>query len=195
LLSAPDPASVLALMRDLGVLAHFLGEAGAIARLAALVAIERTLALPADAIRRLAALLAGGAEAAHAVAARLKLSNARRDRLVALADAEPSLSPALDGRARRRLLYRLGAECYRDRALIAWAGAPAPDDAGWRDLVAVANGPVPVFPVQGRDALALGIPPGPKVGAALKAVEDWWLAGDFTAGREACLQRLKAAAS
>ena len=43
----------------------------------------------------------------------------------------------------------------------------------------------------GADALALGLKPGPKVGALLEALERWWIAGDFAADRTACLAELK----
>jgi poly(A) polymerase len=60
LLRAADPASVFLLMRDQGILPHFLPEAKNIDRLAALVTIEGIVSAPlverTDAIRRLAAL-------------------------------------------------------------------------------------------------------------------------------------------
>ena len=48
----------------------------------------------------------------------------------------------------------------------------------------------PEFPISGHDVTALGIPPGPRVGALLDAVERWWEAGDFAADREATLAHL-----
>jgi poly(A) polymerase len=35
--------------------------------------------------------------------------------------------------------------------------------------------------------LALGVERGPALGALLKRVEAWWIAGDFRANRAACL--------
>jgi poly(A) polymerase len=49
----------------------------------------------------------------------------------------------------------------------------------------------PRFPLRGGDLVALGVPPGPRVGAVLAAVEDWWIAGDFTADRDACLAKAR----
>ena len=49
----------------------------------------------------------------------------------------------------------------------------------------------PELPVGGADALKLGLKPGPKVGALLEAVERWWIEGDFTADRAACLAELE----
>ena len=50
--------------------------------------------------------------------------------------------------------------------------------------------PRPVFPLEGRDVLALGVPPGPCVGALLRATRAWWLAGGCTSGVEACRAEL-----
>ncbi len=200
LLLAADPAPVVGLMRDVGVLPHFLPEATNVARLAALVTLEGVaparLVAGADAIRRLAALLGGGT--AKVVAQRLRLSTAERDRLVALC-AGPWPTIDLDRAERRRLLYRLGRERFRNAALIAWAdalstgaGTDRRETADWIDLLATVEDVLPAFPLRGRDALALGLPPGPEIGRLIDEVERWWIDGDFRADRAACLARLAA---
>ena len=199
LLLAPDPAAVVTLMRDIGVLQHVLPQAANIPRLAALVTVEGVaparLVPGADAIRRLAALLDGGADA---VARRLRLSGAERERLSALADG-PWPTADLDRAGRRRLLYGLGRERFRDAALIAWAGALSTgagtdrrEAEDWIDLLATVEEVLPAFPLRGRDALALGLQPGPEVGRLIDAVERWWIDGDFRADRAACLAQLAA---
>ncbi len=217
LLAAPDPAPVLALMRDRDVLKHLLPEATAIDRLAGLVRVENASIKPAqkaaqtseaappkaaepktaeaiaakpDSLRRLAALLVGGEGAARRVGERLKLSGADRERLVQLGDAS-DLVPSLDERERRLRLYRFGPTLFRDRALLGWAIAPKSDGDSWHGLVAMAEAPIPEFPLKGRDALELGLAAGPEVGRLLAAVERWWTEGDFRADRKACLARLK----
>jgi hypothetical protein len=50
--------------------------------------------------------------------------------------------------------------------------------------------PRPVFPLEGRDVLALGEPPGPRVGALLRATRAWWLARGCTDSVEACRAEL-----
>jgi poly(A) polymerase len=50
--------------------------------------------------------------------------------------------------------------------------------------------PRPVFPLEGRDVVALGVPAGPAVGALLRDVRQWWLAGDCVADRAGCLAEL-----
>jgi len=202
LLSALQPADVIDLMRETGVLAQFLPEAMRIDRLRALVAIEgsapRDLVPRTDPLRRLAALLDGGEAGSLAVATRLRFSNAERDRLIGLA-GDPEPSPELDEPARRRLIYRLGQARYRDRALIAWAAAVAGGVAmdqrateAWIDVLrSGAEWVAPRFPLKGRDAVRLGVPPGPAVGRLMAMLEDWWIAGDFQADREACLAELR----
>jgi poly(A) polymerase len=202
LLSAPQPADIIDLMRETGVLAHFLPEATRIDRLRTLVAIEgsapRDLVPRADPIRRLAALLDGSEASALAVATRLRFSNVERDRLIGLT-GDPEPSPDLGGPVRRRLIYRLGPARYRDRALIAWAAAVAGGTAmdrrateAWIDVLrSGVEWAAPRFPLKGRDAVKLGVPPGPAVGRLMATLEDWWIAGDFQADREACLAKLK----
>ena len=68
--------------------------------------------------------------------------------------------------------------------------AEVPGD--WRGALAVAREwTPPELPVSGGDALKLGLKPGPKVGALIEAVEQWWIEGDFTADRAACLAELQ----
>jgi poly(A) polymerase len=180
LLLAPDPLPALAMMREDGVLAVILPEAGALERLKELVQLE-----PApDALRRLAALIGGGADL---VAARLKLSKAERERLALLAAPSP-VDLAADERAQRRALHRLGAPLYGDLVLLRAAESGNAARAG--ALLALAATELPAFPLRGRDVTRQKVPAGPEVGRLLAAVEAWWEAGDFRADRKACLAEL-----
>jgi poly(A) polymerase/tRNA nucleotidyltransferase (CCA-adding enzyme) len=55
--------------------------------------------------------------------------------------------------------------------------------------------PPPVFPLQGRDGVALGLPPGPALGAALRAVRRWWLDRGCIDDAEACRTELRRVAA
>jgi poly(A) polymerase len=204
ILLAPDPASAMTLMRGEGVLERVLPEAGDVGRLRVLAWLETTAleadVLEPDAPRRLAALARADHAGALAIADRLRLSNAERDRLAALVAPPLMLTPELDGRVRRQAFHRLGPANARDLALLAWAReiaqSPRPpkgrNDA-WAALVKDAAAWVPrEFPLKGRDAIALGIPAGARMGELLAYVERWWIEGDFQAGRGECLERLKA---
>jgi poly(A) polymerase len=186
LLGVENPVPALRMMEEDGVLAAILPEAARIDRLARLIPFEPQ----PDPLRRLAALISVDADGAAAIAERLRLANAERDRLAGLAPPW-DLDPAGDARAQRRALYRLGAEPFRDIALLLAADG-AIDEARRRELLALAAGwKPPAFPLAGRDVTALGIAPGPRIGRLLAEVQAWWEDGDFTADRAACLKRLE----
>lgn len=177
ILAAPDPRRAIGLMQATGVLASVLPEGADFARFARMV----EQGAPAEPLLRMAALLAGDADA---LASRLRLSEAERARLAALG-AAPALPPDADEAALRRAL----ADEEPDQLIArAWLADDGKDRAGLRARIAVS--PRPVFPLKGRDGLTLGIAPGPALGAALAATRRWWLDGGCVAGKEACLSHL-----
>ena len=203
ILGAPNPSAAVALMAELGILAAVIPEGADPAALARLIAAGA----PADPLLRLAALLTGKVE--H-FADRLRLSATDRQRLLDLRTT-PLARPDDDDATLRRMLADHDRAALIDRTWLAHASPttapnpdrpPAPDwtsDAGWppapgrhpdADWTALrdrlAELPRPVFPLEGRDVLALGIPPGPRVGALLRATRAWWLAGGCTAGADEC---------
>jgi poly(A) polymerase/tRNA nucleotidyltransferase (CCA-adding enzyme) len=175
ILAAPDPSGAVALMAATGVLRAVLPEGSDPAALARLVAAEA----PADPLLRLAALSTGDPET---LAARLRLSGAEREMLAALR-AGPAPSPEADDADLRRALADTPAEVLIGRAWLA--------GAGWEAVRArLAALPRPVFPLEGRDVLALGLSEGPRVGELLRTVRRWWLNGGCVADAAACRAEL-----
>lgn len=165
LLTAPDPAPALALMAELGVLDAVLPEgADAGARLPA----------PPDPILRLAAILRGDGDA---LAERLRLSKAERTRLAAF--RQPPPNPARLAEA----LAETPADILAGRALIAGETELA---ARLRTMAA------PSFPLSGRDVVALGVAPGPRVGSLLAETRAFWLARGCRDDAERCRSHLAA---
>lgn len=190
LLQQDRAAETWHLMLSAGVVAQILPQATHVNRLEALDRLE-WLVGEADPMAHLAVLLPHSPVAAVDVAVRLKLSVAQRERLAALVvptvDVHPDLTPV----SRRHALQKLGSDLFRDLLLIAAAdrGTPAP-----YLLEALAEAACWVrveFPLKGRDALALGVPPGPGVGLLLAGVEGWWAARDYRPGRDDCLEELR----
>ena len=161
LLVAPAAVPVVRLMVEQGILRAVLPEIDAegAERLAALAAREAAAGVPPDAIRRLAALLPPAA--ANDVGARLKLSNAQRKRLSAA-------TAGIGDEGVRALAYRAGTEGAIDRLLL--AGADPAEVIDWTP---------PRLPLTGGALVARGLGKGPAVAAALKAVEDRWVAEGF----------------
>jgi poly(A) polymerase len=163
-------------------------------RLDALIGLENDLMLPFDAMTRVAASLAD-AEAARALARRLKLSNEERDRLTSALGDDVKITSYMSLREMRRAIYKLGNEAFRDRVMLAWASAGNEKAQAWRALVA--HGQMwkpPRMPLTGDEVMAAGVPAGPKVGAVMREVEDWWIDADFPDDKLSIIERLKAVA-
>ena len=172
ILAVTDPLPSLKLMNTLGVLQEVLPGAALTPRLAALIQAGG----PADAILRLAAMLDGEP---GALSRRLKLSGAERDRLAALLSG-PVPQPGAPETNLRRLLADESAPILIGRSWLAH-----PDDEDLRRRLALL--PTPVFPLEGRHALAAGWQPGPALGEALRRVRARWLDGGCDATLEQCL--------
>jgi len=136
--------------------------------LAALVPPGRAAALPADPVRRLAALLPADEATAVAVAARLKLSNKAKARLGRAASREPIADPA-------QLAYWIGSESAVDRLLLAGDAAAART---------IASAIVPRLPLKGGDLIRMGLGEGPVVARTLKAIERAWVEAGFPTGED-----------
>ena len=179
LLAAPEPAPALGLMIESGVAGALLPSITGTGNLARLCSLD-----DGDPLRRLGILLSGDA---LAVAERLRLSNAERDRLAEI--IQRPLEP-LEPAAQRRAIYRLGALLFIDRAYLAWAETG--DDRFGAMIETAREWPIPALPVGGADVMALGVDSGPEVGRLLEIVENWWIDGDFQADREAAQEKLAA---
>ena len=186
LLETPDPIAVLRMMQEDGVLAVALPETRRLDRLGRLIEIEPK----ADPLLRLAALIEVDEDGAAALAARLRFSNAWRDRLRGLLRPWPVDQKGVV-QAQRRALYRLGVARYSDVALLLAAEGEM-SKSRLAELLGIARTwTPPVFPLAGHDVTELGIPPGDRVGQLLEAVRDWWEDSDFTADRTRCLVYLR----
>lgn len=171
LLVARDAVRVLRLMVARNVLLPVLPEvtADGIDRLEGLVAREATLGFDPDSLRRLIAVGPVDAAKADGVAARLKLSNARRKRIAnAIGDVTEAPRP---------LGFRIGKQAAIDRLLLSDL-----DDAEVATRIAdIRDWEVPTLPVSGGEVVARGVQAGPDVARLLGKVRDQWVAEGFPA--------------
>ncbi|MFO1186713.1 MAG: hypothetical protein U1E87_04230 [Alphaproteobacteria bacterium] len=179
-------------MAESGILALVLPEAKNFKALARLCAVEACYLYVADAVRRLGVLIEADAIGAEAVAVRLRLSNATRERLVHLRTISADIAPDVDGKALRAMLYREGVDAVVDRLVLSWAvRGPDTDVDLWEALIELVKGyKRPKLSITGNDILALGLS-GADVGRVLGAVEAWWIAGDFAPTCDALLAKAK----
>lgn len=180
LMVAEAAAGAITAMADGGLLLPIFGGVAYTGPFAAMIAAERLLGLAPEPVRRLGALAVAVTEDARRVAIRMRLSNAETKVLDSMGHRWWRLAGMDEATARRRL-YRLGADRYRDRLMLAWARAGRDSDpAPWRELAALPERwSVPKFPLKAADFNARGIADGPALGQVLKLAEDAWLAADF----------------
>jgi poly(A) polymerase len=192
LLEAPGAAPIVATMAAYGFIVPLLGVAPRIGLFERLVTLDAAAGRTPDAILRLSALAVAVGEDVAPLARRLRLSNAERDALIVI-DPRLMALAQMNAPAQRRALYAMGAARWR-RACIAGAAASDTADvrAAWDDLALLPDRwEVPRFPLGGRDALAVGLSPGPQVGTLLAALESEWVADDFAAGTDELRARLR----
>ena len=180
LMVAEGAAVAITAMADGGLLLPIFGGVAYTGPLRAMISAERMLGWKPDAIRRLGALAVAVTEDAKRVATRLRLTNAETKALDSMGHRWWRLAGMDEATARRRL-YRLGAERYCDRLLLAWARAGGDTDpAHWRELALLSERwRAPKFPLKAGDFIARGIAEGPVLGQVLALAEDAWLAADF----------------
>ena len=179
LMVAPGAGGAIAAMAECGLLQPIVGGVAYTGTLSAMIGIEWMLDLPADAMRRLAALAVAVTEDARRVAARLRLSNAEAKALDSMGHRWWRLAGMDEATAKRRL-YRLGEDAYRDRLMLAWARAGGVDTGDWRQMAGLPQRwTAPKFPLKAADFVARGIAEGPALGHVLAIAEDAWLAAGF----------------
>src|SRR6476646_10365426 len=180
LMIADGAAGAVSAMADGGLLLPIFGGVFYTRPFAAMIATERELGLQPNAVRRLGALAVAVTEDAKRLSGRLRLTNQETKTLDSMGHRWWRLG-GMDETTARRRLYRLGAERYRDRLMLAWArSGDEPDCPRWRELVSLPERwSVPNFPLKAADFVARGIAEGPALGHVLALAEDAWLAADF----------------
>jgi poly(A) polymerase len=183
LLVARHAVPSLAVMTEAGLLEQVLGGVPLLASFANMIKLEAALGLSGDAVRRLGALSVSVIEDAERLRERLRLANAEYERLASMADRWWRISWELGEAGARALLYRIGPDSYVDRVLIAWTRSPhGAADNPWRLLATLPERwTAPVFPLKAADFLARGVPKGRRLGVALRAAEEAWIAAGFPA--------------
>jgi tRNA nucleotidyltransferase/poly(A) polymerase len=104
-----------------------------------------------------------------------------------MAAGEAAIPAGLPEDEARTQIYWLGTERFRDLAMLEWAC----DGHDRRSLVGLSEKWTPPdFPVRGADLLETGMPPGARIGQALRALERQWVAEGFEPSRAELLARL-----
>ena len=196
LLAAPGAGPAIAVMFAHGFIVDVLGRAPRIGLFERLVTLDAAAQRPPDPLLRLSVLTAAVDEDRDHLASRLRLSRAERDDIV-IVDPRLLRLATLDAAGQHRALYAVGAVRWRRLTMAgATTAGTAEDRAAWDTLHTLADHwQVPRFPLGGRDAVALGLAPGPQIGSLLADLEADWIAEDFAADTAELQARLAARAA
>lgn len=179
----------LALMAATGVLSVALPVALNRDRLAAWLSLAASAREAGDPLLRLRLLLPDRAEVLADIARRLRLSGAERARLLACAEPLGAVASAADLRLQAQ---RQGLRAMRDRLWLAAAGGLMTPAALAEQLAVLDSWAPRRLPVDGGDLQALGLMPGPRLGAVLAQLETWWFARDCQPDRAMVLAEARA---
>lgn len=193
LLSARNPVRATRIMLTNEILEVLLPEASNVDGLDAVVRLEAREGIKPDPLLRLMAMSAREPLQMALLTKRLKMSKAETTRLRNWADDGAQLSTDMPERDRLAAIYRSGKQTILDRARLRAAGESDPiQSSRWMALADLAMGwQPPEFPVSGKDLAAAGVPKGPGMGKALKALEALWIRSGFSTEKPQLLAALK----
>lgn len=168
-------------------------DAPNITRLQRLAAIDGSLSAPASGVLRLGALALGPDMDADALALQFRLSKPEAGQLMDAESYSRLLTAETDTQAICTLAYRHGKAATLDALKFAWATTDTSTESVlWQKYWLELNHFVaPVFPISGRDLLALGYSPGKQLGRVLARLEAEWIAAKFAPSGDALIKRAK----
>ncbi|QGM45027.1 CCA tRNA nucleotidyltransferase [Methylocystis heyeri] len=154
------------------------------ARLERFVDFERACGRSPDSIARLSAFTVLVREDADRLRDRLRLSNGEYARVSVHARAMESLhgkKEIFSTQELNEMLFSYGRAAALDILGLLHAGdLAAAEDDRWRAAADfLSDAEPPAFPVKGADLIALGVPPGETLGAALKRLQAKWIRAGF----------------
>lgn len=182
LLAAPHPLSSLEHMNEICVSSFVLPTPFNLKVLKEVLCLEEK----PKALRRLAALSLPQIQVAD-LAKTLRLSKAQQQYLQSCCERledYPSTEKTL-----YRNLYYDHEDLFKDLTILSLSmrSLSSTPSILRKTFQIVSSWQRPVFPVQGKDLMSLGMRSGPKIGEFLKACETWWIDELFHPNKEDCL--------
>lgn len=186
ILKSDDPVKALDPLFKCGILAELSPRDGGacLRRVCVLQTAHDAFCLEA----RILALLDLDEDRLLSIEERMILSGKTKDLLRAILMAEKSSREELKNND-NALFYKHNNDVSEQAVLLAAAHTGVTEGLAGR-LARIRAMPRPVFPISGKDLLAAGLEPGPRLGAVLSDIEGWWMAQGCAPDRAALLARL-----
>jgi len=120
---------------------------------------------------------------AENLAVRLKLNRGQKNLLMQLGNSEIKLGELLTTVGQKSIIYRYGKDFAQAFLLTSYAELLKVPDNLWGIYAAIAQMEKPVFPIAGKDLIALGISSN-HIGDVIKELEKRWIESGFTLDKE-----------
>lgn len=195
LLSAPNPSDAWMLMLKYEIVPEFFPQGSNLRTLCNLLSYEHTrmVGRTFNPMLRLCALLHNQKTDAAQMKQCFALSGDESQKLGQFLKNPLAHQGETDAATLSFALYRYGIDLTEEFLVLNMACGAQFNWESARDMLE--NWQPKTFPITGDDVLAIlsdaGIPPGPRVGEVLHAVEAWWVAHNFVPDRSACVKRAK----
>ena len=198
-----NPAKIIQIMKDDGILEIILPEAKNIKQLNTLNKIQtqilKTKYVRLEPVLSLAALTNVDLEETISMTRRLRLSKIQSHHFRKLSLSETRINPDMGEISELKFFQHAEADFILSLILLAWSkelcrNVKISSDRArkWSSFLERSRKFLKInFPITGKDVMDLGITSGPLVGLILMAVEGWWKNDGLTANRQECLNRLK----
>ena len=186
-LKTPKVVETIKIMHENDILSSFLPDPEHLDKLDFLVKMTNDLNIPNKFLRRLFAMFCPNKDLAANLATRLKLSKKQKDLFVKLAELSVELDDILDTNNRKKLVYKYGKEFVRDKFLLNLAYNKRSIPNYVEIINDIENMVMPIFPIRGRDVIALGISDSKGIGQTLDCLEEEWIKSDFRLNRDELL--------
>lgn len=187
ILLTPNVVNTLKIMIDNEIMSYVLPHPNHLDKLEFLVNTFSEENLPHEALRRMFMLYLPDVALAESLATRLKLTKKQKQKFVSWAETDVSLDDYSDEASVRNLVYRYGKEFCVDKLLLllAFKQKTLPDI--YAKINFIEGLVVPVFPIRGKDLIAMGMESSCRIGDVLDNLEQLWIESGFNLSREELL--------
>jgi poly(A) polymerase len=192
LLAHPRAGKTLSLMAAHAILPHILPKKLDTARFDYLIKLQSTPSpLTHDALMATRLFSLGlDASKKSALVPNHLIINTKMQNVLRVIDTEKIKTLRFDYIDVQGLLYRHGHLAARAVLDVAAATQKIPSARYKKLITLLANAPVPIFPVTGKDLIARGMAAGPDMGRTLKRLETCWIKSGFSMTRAELLLKI-----
>lgn len=178
----------LKIMIDNDIMGYILPDAKNLDKLEFLIKTVGEQNLPSEALRRFFVLYLPDTDLAESLATRLKMTKNQRQKFVSWAEDNLHLCDYQNPYNLPKMVYTYGKEFCLDKLLLLLAAHKQTITNLKETIKTIQDMIVPIFPIRGKDLIAMGMESSCQIGDVLDNLKDLWINSNFQLDREELLQ-------